>query len=102
MTKFMKEIAAAAFVGILVVAPSMLPAKTMPIPPQAAMPDLVGGLRNTPGCLGVETATTASGKQVIFAWFENKNALSSWYYSETHMKAMALLGASPAPEGPGW
>jgi len=33
-------------------------------------PGLVGGLQAIEGVLGVETATTASGKQVIFAWFE--------------------------------
>lgn len=49
--------------------------------------NLVGGLQATPGCLGVETARTASGKQVIFAWFENKKACLNWYYSETHQRA---------------
>src|SRR5437867_12316592 len=48
------------------------------------LPDLVGGLKATPGCLGVETARTASGKQVIFAWFENKKAVLNWYYSDMH------------------
>src|SRR5205814_363846 len=47
-------------------------------------PDLVGGLKATPGCLGVETAKTDSGKQVIFAWFEDKKAALKWYYSDTH------------------
>jgi hypothetical protein len=47
-------------------------------------PDLVAGLKATPGCLGVETARTASGKQVIFAWFENKKAALAWYYSDMH------------------
>ncbi|MDT4898958.1 MAG: hypothetical protein QOH25_4035 [Acidobacteriota bacterium] len=37
-------------------------------------PDLVAGLKATPGCLGVETARTDSGKSVIFAWFEDKKA----------------------------
>ena len=32
-------------------------------------PDLVGGLKGTKGCLGVETARLSSGKNVIFAWF---------------------------------
>ena len=36
---------------------------------QLPFPDLVGPLKATPGCLGVETARTASGKMVIFAWF---------------------------------
>lgn len=37
----------------------------------AAFPDLVAALKKSPGCLGVETARTASGKAVIFAWFED-------------------------------
>jgi hypothetical protein len=37
----------------------------------------------------VETARTASGKQVIFAWFENKKALLDWYYSPVHQQLMA-------------
>jgi hypothetical protein len=53
-------------------------------PAGAGMPDLVGALKATPGCLGVETARTSSGKQVIFAWFENKKAVLNWYYSSTH------------------
>jgi hypothetical protein len=47
-------------------------------------PDLVAALKATPGCLGVETAQTASGKSVIFAWFEDKKAALKWYYSDTH------------------
>ena len=35
--------------------------------PSQGMPDLVGGLKNTPGCLGVETGQMASGKRSIFA-----------------------------------
>ncbi len=47
-------------------------------------PDLIGGLQAIEGVLGVETATTASGKQVIFAWFESKEAVVRWYYSDMH------------------
>ena len=47
-------------------------------------PDLVGALKAVPGCLGVETAKTESGKLVIFAWFENKQAALKWYHSDTH------------------
>ncbi len=47
-------------------------------------PDLVGGLQAVEGVLGVETASTASGKQVIFAWFESKEAVLRWYYSDMH------------------
>jgi hypothetical protein len=51
-------------------------------------PDLVGALKATPGCLGVETAQTGSGKEVIFAWFEDKKAALKWYYSDTHQELM--------------
>ena len=60
-------------------------------------PDLVAGLKATAGCLGVETARTASGKQVIFAWFENKTAALAWYYSEMHQQALhQFFPAAPA------
>jgi hypothetical protein len=52
-------------------------------------PDLVAALKATPGCLGVETAKTGSGKEVIFAWFEDKKAALKWYYSDTHKEVMA-------------
>ena len=52
------------------------------------LPDLVAALKATPGCLGVETAKTASGKAVIFAWFEDKKAALKWYYSDTHQEIM--------------
>ena len=51
-------------------------------------PDLVAGLKAMPGCLGVETARTDSGKSVIFAWFEDKKAALKWYYSGMHQGAM--------------
>jgi Antibiotic biosynthesis monooxygenase len=51
-------------------------------------PDLVAVLKESPGCLGVETARTASGKSVIFAWFEDKKAALAWYNSDTHQQTM--------------
>ncbi len=54
-------------------------------------PDLIAGLTATPGVLGVDAARTMSGKQVIFAWFENKQAVLNWYYSDTHQAAMRLF-----------
>jgi len=59
--------------------------------PQGApggLPDLVGMLKATPGVLGVDAARTASGKQVIFAWFEDKKAALAWYYSPGHQQLM--------------
>ena len=55
-------------------------------------PDLVGGIQATPGCLGVETARTASGKNVIFAWFEDKQAALRWYNSEMHRQLVRMSG----------
>jgi hypothetical protein len=49
--------------------------------PPGGFPDLIGLLKATPGVLGVDAAQTMSGKQVIFAWFENKKAALNWYYS---------------------
>jgi hypothetical protein len=61
-------------------------------PPQLPFPDLAGGLKATPGCVGVETARTASGKMVIFAWFEDKKAVLRWYNSEMHQQVMKMAG----------
>jgi len=62
-------------------------------PPQLPFPDLAGGLKATPGCLGVETARTAGGKLVIFAWFEDKKSVLRWYNSEMHRQVMRMAGA---------
>jgi hypothetical protein len=59
--------------------------------PPAGMPDLVAMLKSTPGCLGVEAARTAGGKQVLFAWFENKQAVLNWFYSPGHQQLMKMF-----------
>jgi hypothetical protein len=73
--------------------PALLLGRAQSAPPAQAstgsFPDLVGGLKATPGCLGVETAMTSTGKSVIFAWFENKQALLNWYHSPMHQGVMA-------------
>ena len=51
-------------------------------------PNVVDALRTAPGCLGVETGQTASGRRVIFAWFENKRTLVDWYHGDVHQRAM--------------
>lgn len=63
----------------------------------AGLPDLVGMLKATPGCLGVDAARTLNGKQVIFAWFENKKALLDWYYSEGHQQLIKSLASGGNP-----
>lgn len=60
--------------------------------PAAAFSGIVDAIKQTPGCLGVDAAQTASGKQVIFAWFKNREAVLDWYYSDEHQKLMAMLG----------
>ena len=64
------------------------------------LPDLVTGLQSVSGCLGVETARTSSGKEVIFAWFADKAAVLRWYDSKVHQATMR--GAFPdfEPSGP--
>jgi antibiotic biosynthesis monooxygenase len=49
-----------------------------------AFAGLLDALKKSPGCLGIETARTDSGKQVVFAWFEDKKAALKWYYSHEH------------------
>jgi hypothetical protein len=86
--KTFKEVVLAAAVVMVVFGP-VLAAQARPpqqLPP--GFPDLVGALKATPGCIGVDAARTISGKQVIFAWFENKQAVLNWYYSDTHVAAM--------------
>jgi hypothetical protein len=73
--------------------------------PPGGFPDLVGALKATPGCLGVETARTSSGKNVIFAWFENKKAALAWYYSDTHRGVQKMFAPgsgdrTPMPDVP--
>jgi hypothetical protein len=74
-----------------------------PAKPQAAplgFPDLVGALKKSPGCLGVETAQTLSGKSVIFAWFEDKKAVVKWYYGDTHRGIMKKFFPDESPPRP--
>src|SRR5882724_11828473 len=75
-------------------------------PPAQGFANVVSAARAWPGCLGVETGQTSSGKRVIFAWFESKQALVGWYHSEVHQKAMKTAFPSqtfdrePLPDTP--
>src|SRR3954467_1461528 len=101
MKKTFREVAAAAVLSMVIAVPAMVSVRA-----QAAQdgkpgaPDLVAGLKATAGVLGVELARTTTGKNVIFAWFENKQAALNWYYSDTHMAALAQFGARRRPGGP--
>jgi hypothetical protein len=70
------------------------------------LPDLVGMLKASPGVLGVDAARTMSGKQVIFAWFADKQAAVAWYYSESHQQLIrtlatgGVLGRKPLADVP--
>lgn len=59
--------------------------------PPEGFPRVVAALRASPGCLGVDTGQTASGRQVIFAWFEDKQSLVTWYHSDVHQRAMKTV-----------
>src|SRR5437660_9615321 len=75
--------------GTLILA--LLGASPTPVAAQSSpggFPSVINALRAAPGCLGVETGQTSSGRQVIFAWFEGKKALVDWYHSDVHQRAM--------------
>ena len=95
--------------ALVVFSPGALVALAQAPAPQGrpgGLPDLVGMLKATPGVLGVEAARTASGKQVIFAWFEDKKAAVAWYYSAGHQQLVktfatgGTLGRKPLADVP--
>jgi len=83
---------------------SLLPARAQS--PQPRFAAVLDAARAHPGCLGIDTGQTTSGKQVIFAWFENKAALVTWYKSDAHQKAMKVafpnrtFNREPLPDTP--
>ena len=76
--------AVSSLVAVSVVVVALLAGATPAGAQELPLPDLVSGLKAIEGVVGVETASTSSGKQVIFAWFEDKAAALRWYYSEMH------------------
>jgi len=66
----------------------------------AALPDLRGALEAIPGCLGTEAARSESGKEIIFAWFEDKRAVLRWYHSPIHQRTMRGAFPGVEPQGP--
>jgi hypothetical protein len=65
------------------------PASAQGVP--GGFPNVIKALQAAPGCLGVETGQTASGRRVIFAWFDGKQALVDWYRSDAHQRAMRAV-----------
>jgi len=96
--KRLRDICGVLALAAVIFGPTIVAGQQPPPPgPGGGFPDLVGALKASPGCLGVETARTSSGKQVIFAWFENKKAALAWYYSDTHRSLQKMLApGSPA------
>ena len=92
-----REIALLLALATLIFTPALITGQTAPARRPEGFPDLVGALKATPGCLGVETAMTQTGKRVIFAWFEDRKAVLNWYYSDTHQAAMKQF--FPTTEG---
>jgi hypothetical protein len=92
---FVREFVFAAALAAAIFSPGALLALAQ-APPQGGLPDLVASLKATPGVLGVDAGQMASRKQVIFAWFENKQAVLNWFYSDAHQTVMRMYtpGAS--------
>jgi len=95
-----REVVMVVMLALVVFSPGTLVLLAQAPPQQGApagFPDLIGMLKATPGVLGVDAAQTMSGKQVIFAWFENKKAALNWYYSEGHQKLIKTLASGGSP-----
>jgi hypothetical protein len=96
-----REIVAALLLAGCIFAPGVVAFAQAPEAPPNPLMNLPKLIQTTPGCLGVETAMTQSGKMVIFAWFENKKAALAWYYSQAHQALMKMAGGgAPRPRGP--
>ena len=96
ISRVVRELVIVIALAIVVFSPGALVLLAQSPPPQGppgGFPDLIGMLKATPGVLGVDAAQTMSGKQVIFAWFENKKAALNWYYSEGHQKLMKTFAS---------
>ena len=82
MKRTIREVMAATVLSLMIALPTVVSLRAQA--PQKGAPDLVGALKATPGVLGVDAGSMMSGKQVIFAWFEDKKAALAWYYSDVH------------------
>jgi hypothetical protein len=103
MNTIQREVGRLLVLAAVLFAPAVLAGqgRAAQVPAAAAgFADLITALKATPGCVGVETARTGSGKQVIFAWFENKKAALAWYYSDTHMSVVHQFAPGAPPRTP--
>ncbi|MCH8830211.1 MAG: hypothetical protein IID45_11600 [Planctomycetes bacterium] len=65
------------------------PAKPKNVKRQGPFPGLLAAVKKSPGCLGVESAVTASRKNVLFVWFKDKKSAIAWYNSKYHQTILA-------------
>jgi hypothetical protein len=101
-TRMIREVVAAAVLSFAIATPALFAARAQaPQAARAEAPDLIGLLKATPGVLGVDAGQMMGGKLVIFAWFENKQALLGWYYSDAHKALMMqFTGQKPGARKP--
>ena len=100
--RMIREVVTAAVLALVIATPAMFAARAQSAQAgRSGPPDLIGMLKGTPGVLGVDAGQMMSGKQVIFAWFENKQALLGWYYSAGHQAMMLqFTGYKPGTRKP--
>jgi hypothetical protein len=99
--KHVRELVAVLVLAAAIFTPSILAAQAAAQTPNGGLPDLVGALKATPGVLGVDAGRMVSGKQVIFAWFADKQAALNWYNSDVHRQLMNGYGSGARrPGGP--
>jgi len=98
MKRTIREVAAAVVLSLMIALPTVVSLRAQA--GQKGGSDLIGALKATPGVLGVDAGNMMSGTQVIFAWFENKDAVLKWYYSDAHQALMAQFGSQRRPTGP--
>ena len=88
-SKHRHHLIAAALAASGLIAATPASAAEQPAPGQPGFGELlVKSAKASPGCLGIETGRTTSGTLVIFAWFEDKKAIVTWYKSDFHQRAM--------------
>ena len=98
--KQLRELGAVLVLAAAIFSPVAIAAQAT-APPAGGLPDLIGALKATPGVLGVDAGQMLSGKQVIFAWFENRQAVLNWYNSDVHRKLMnSFSSGGRRPDGP--
>jgi hypothetical protein len=95
-----KEILAALLLAAVIFAPRFAVSAQSPAPAANPVMNLPAIVKASPGVLGIETAQTESGKLVIFAWFENKKAALTWYYSQAHQSLMKMAGGGSRSRTP--